>query len=461
MNPFLNPYFLSKTIKSYIFDTNRLRRIDVKNLEKLRDKNLRKIVKYAYNVPLYHEKYKKVGIRPSDIKGMKDISKLPLITKNDVRKNSPDNIVPPGFDKRKTVISYTSGTTGKPVSIYIDIYTMVKGLLGYLRVIKEHNINWRKTKMTAIVDLSENSAERNYLTDGILPTLKPFFSLDNMQIFNTYDDAEKLIKEINSFQPEFIGGYPGMLRQLTILKRKGYGENIQPRCIISSGAVMDQFLKKYVEETFGTHVFDAYGAMESGPTAFQCKQGGYHIHSDLVHLEIIDSDGEPVSPGATGKVVVTRLYGGGTPIIRYTGLDDFITSSDEICDCGINSGLIGEIHGREAQSLILPGGKVMLPSSISKFFGEISEKIDITKIQRSQIIQHKLNKFEIRVLVDKETRNTTPSLEKIFSTIRDGFREKFGSDIDIDFKETDYFKPHAPGIVSKIDKSNIEKKTYV
>jgi phenylacetate-CoA ligase len=462
MNPFLNPYFLSKAIKSYLVDRDRIWRMDNVSLKKFRDKRLQKILKYAYTIPMYHEIYKKAGIHPNDISGIDDIAKLPFITKNDIRKNFPDKIVPPTFDKKgKTIISYTSGTTGEPISLFFDMYTIVKGLLGYIRVIKEHNVDWRKTKMTVLVDLTENSVERNYLTDGIIPILKPLFSFDNMQIFNTYGDAEELIKEINSFQPEFLGGYPGMLRQLAILKEKGCGDNIQPRCIISSGAVLDIFLKKYLEETFGTQVFDAYGSMESGPAAFQCKNGGYHIHSDLVHLEIIDDEGEPVSPGEPGKVVVTRLYGRGTPIIRYTGLDDIITSSDGNCNCGIAGGLISEVHGRENQSIILPGGRVLLPSSIAMFFGELSEKINITKLKRSQIIQHKLNKFEIIALVDHDLRGKKPSVEKIFSTIKEDFRKKFGSDIDIDIRETDYFEDHIPGIVSKIDKSQIKNKIYI
>lgn len=462
MNPFLNPYFLSKAVKSYLVDRDRIWRMDDITLKKFRDKKFREILRYAYAVPMYHEKYKKAGVHPSDIRGLNDISKLPFITKNDIRNNFPDNIVPPTFDKRgKPIISYTSGTTGEPVSLFFDIYTIVKGLLGYIRVIKEHNVDWRKTKMTVLVDLCENSVERNYLTDGIIPILQPFFSFDNMQIFDTYGDAEELIKKINSFQPEFLGGYPGMLRQLAILKKKGCGDNIQPRCIISSGAVLDTFLKKYLEETFETQVFDAYGSMESGPAAFQCKQGGYHIHSDLVHIEIIDDEGEPVSPGEAGKIVVTRLYGRGTPIIRYTGLDDIVTSSDETCNCGISGDLIGKIHGRENQSIILPGGRVLLPSSLSRFLGEISEKIDITKLKRSQIIQHKLNKLEMVTLINNDLRNTKPSVEKIFSTIRDEFKREYGSDIDIDFKETDYFEPHIPGIVSKIDKNKIKKKKYV
>lgn len=461
MNPFLNPIFVCGTIKSYLVDVDRLRKTTSDKLKKFQDKALKKIVKYAYNVPLYREKYKKAGVHPSDIKKIEDLQKLPFITKNNLRENFPDKIVSSTFDKKRAVISYTSGTTGEPVSIYINIDTIIKGLLGYVRVLREHEVNWRKTKITLVVDLSENSAEREYLINGIIPCLKPFFSFKNIQIFNTYDNSRRIIKKINEFQPEFIGGYPGMLRQLAVLKEKGLGKQIQPKCIISSGAVLTEHLRKRIEETFETKVFDAYGAMETGPTVFQCRNRKYHIHSDLVHLEFVDDNGETVSPGEPGHVVATRLYGGGTPIIRYTGLDDIITPTDETCNCGLTSGLIKKIHGREDQSIVLPDGRILLPYSFSETIGEISQKIDINKIERFQMIQHKIDKVEILVKVDSKLRDTEPSLDKIMSVIEKSFKEKLGSNIDVKVREKKRFKPHTPGIISKVDKNRVTKKIYI
>ena len=40
---------------------------------------LRKVVKHAYNnVPYYHKLFDKAGIKPEDIKTLKDIEKLPF-----------------------------------------------------------------------------------------------------------------------------------------------------------------------------------------------------------------------------------------------------------------------------------------------------------------------------------------------------------------------------------------------
>ena len=85
MNPFLNPIFFSRIVKSHFFDVNRIWHINLKQLRKYQDKALCKIVKYAYTVPVYNKKYKEHGVHPDDIKGIDDIQKLPLITKDDMK----------------------------------------------------------------------------------------------------------------------------------------------------------------------------------------------------------------------------------------------------------------------------------------------------------------------------------------------------------------------------------------
>jgi len=109
MNPFTNPIFLLRIAKSYLSDVDRIWHIDSKKLKQYQDKAFRRIVKYAYTVPLYHEKYKKAGIHPNDIKGIGDIEKLPFITKDDLRENYPDRIIPKGFDTEHNFLLSTSG----------------------------------------------------------------------------------------------------------------------------------------------------------------------------------------------------------------------------------------------------------------------------------------------------------------------------------------------------------------
>ena len=121
MNPFLNPLFSAKIIKHYLTDVNRAWKKKLDEIKKYQDKALKKVIRYAYKVSLYHHKYKKAGIHPDDIHGIGDLYKLPLITKEDLIKGFPDEIVPPGYKKERAYLVGTSGSSGRPMSMYKDI----------------------------------------------------------------------------------------------------------------------------------------------------------------------------------------------------------------------------------------------------------------------------------------------------------------------------------------------------
>ena len=112
MNPFHNPIFLSWILKTYLLEINRLKKFNGEKLKKYQDKQLKKIVKYAYTVPLYHDKFKKAGINPVEIKNITDISKLPIISKEDIKNYYPDGIISSRIPKEKLISISTSGTTG-------------------------------------------------------------------------------------------------------------------------------------------------------------------------------------------------------------------------------------------------------------------------------------------------------------------------------------------------------------
>ena len=99
LNPFYNPYFLLRIFKSYFIDIDNLRRLDECQLKRYRDKKFRKIIRYAFSVPMYRDLYKKAGIGIEDIKGLEDIAKLPIISKEDVKKYFPDGLIPENKNK--------------------------------------------------------------------------------------------------------------------------------------------------------------------------------------------------------------------------------------------------------------------------------------------------------------------------------------------------------------------------
>jgi phenylacetate-CoA ligase len=63
---------------------------DEDKLVNRQEERLRNIMNYAYtNVPFYQDLFKSVNITPYDIKTVKDLKKIPTITKIDVYDNYP------------------------------------------------------------------------------------------------------------------------------------------------------------------------------------------------------------------------------------------------------------------------------------------------------------------------------------------------------------------------------------
>ncbi|MCD6573899.1 MAG: hypothetical protein J7K95_07380, partial [Thermoplasmata archaeon] len=159
------------------------------------------------------------------------------------------------------------------------------------------------------------------------------------------------------------------------------------------------------------------------------------IHWDMVHVEVLDDDLMPVDYGKAGHIVVTKLYGNATPIIRYNGLNDFIIPLDAQCDCGINTPLIGRIAGRKADSIIMPSGKIIPPSAITGIPAKVMHELGTDKIEQFQIIQTSRDKVEIRIVIDEALRNTGPSMEQLFNELKKRFEKAFNHEVNVEIKE--------------------------
>ncbi len=459
MNQFLNPVFLLKIAKSYLSDVNRVWKINFKEFEKYKDKSLRNIVKYSYNVPLYKKKYKESGIHPSDIKGIKDIGKLPIITKNDLRENYPNGIVPLNYNKKNDFLLSTSGSTGKPVFVYCDMFSAIKRLAGFARILKAYGGSWQSSKLIMIIDLSPGSVEHATYLESAVPLLKKFISLKNIKYLSIGEKPENLIAEINKFQPEFFGSDPNMLRKLATLRNNGFGKKIKPKYVFSGGSMLDTYTKKYVEKAFDAEVLDVYGSTEAGPMAFQCiHENNFHVHSDFVHMEFLDSNEEPVDFNKPGNLVITRLYGKGTPIIRYSGIEDVIIPIENKYSCGITTEMIKKIEGRSVDLILLPDGKTLSPLSITGIPAKIMEDYNTYKIKQFQIIQHTLREIEILIVIDTKLRNVGIPVEKLLKELQMRFSQKIGESVKVIVNETDEIQKDIRSDYVKVVISKVKKK---
>ncbi|MCD6171532.1 MAG: phenylacetate--CoA ligase family protein [Thermoplasmata archaeon] len=454
MNPFLNPVFAVRAAIGYYTNVNRIFRENRKELDAYRNKMFRKIFRYSLKVPLYIKKYKEYGVDVDKIKSLDDLDKLPFITKEDLRNAYPDKSAPEGF-KGHTLI--TSGSTGKPVALWIDSYGFLRQLFGSVRELKAHGYNWRKTRMSLIGDYT-GSMQEPYYDNVVLSLMKGSgIGTNHIQLLNVNEDPRNMIKKIEEFNPEVLAGYPGALRHLAFLREQGYGNKINVNLVGSCGGTFDEETRKIVGKAFDAPVFDVYGATEAGPIAFECERGKYHIHYDFVHLEFIDNKGNHVE-NEPAHIAVTRLYGKGTPIIRYVGIDDIVTPSNEACDCGIDTPLIKRIEGRSGNSIILPDGKLVPPSAVMWIPGEVATELNSTKIKRFQLHQYKPDEVEVWIVFGD---GKGPSKDKLKDKIVERYEEKFEHKVKVVAKEVDEIKDENPQSPTPLVVSKIEYKNWL
>lgn len=386
-------------------------------LEKIQVWNLRRILKYAYeNVPFYHRRLNKAKVKPDDIKSVEDLHKIPILTKSEVQRNF-NSLLSREISMKRCRKEETSGSTGMPLTIIAEKKASYVLTANTLRYYVENGGKLFRDRYVLLIS-RRLSSERTHFGSF----------LKHLGIFRRVamciqDPLEDIFDRLICLGPDVINSNPSFLVLLARELEKR-GNVIRPRLIFSEGELLDARSRKLINSTFETGMFDVYGCREAGDIAWECSEhAGYHINMDLVVTEFV-KDGEHVTMGETGEIILTPLWNYAMPLIRYK-VGDFGTLGNEFCPCGRGLPLMKVLDGRSEDFIILPSGRIISPIVTLRYFENIEG------ISEYMIIQEKKDSFILR-LVLKEGYN-----DEIFPQLRDRFIKGFGEDVAINFKVVD------------------------
>lgn len=318
----------------------------------LQSRKLRKLLNHAYNnVPLYRELYKKNRIVPEEIQSVDQLSELPPTTKQQFSQAPVEQKTARTVDLNRCRSSATSGSTGFPLQIYFrsSDFTIIN--FTWARAYMAHGMKpWHK--IAALIGSRQVKRQKSWYE---------YFGVWRRKEISTWEAPHRWHHEIQTFHPDIYTGYVLTLRLLAEYIEEEGIQDMTPKTIFHTSAVLDDFSRRYLESRFHTKVIDLYGSFEAGCIAWECEEcSGYHISSDTVVVEVL-KNGKPVDPGEQGEVYITNLHSYAMPFIRYRQ-GDVVTLSETPPICGRTFPLLKNIIGRADDFIILKNGRKMSPT---------------------------------------------------------------------------------------------------
>ncbi len=326
---------------------------------KLQSKRLNDVVKRVYdNVSWYRDKMDKIGVKPSDIKTIYDIVKLPFTEKHDLRDNYPFGSF--AVDKKEIVrLHASSGTTGKLTVVGYTKRDLEDWAECCARGMYGVGVNEYSTIHVAYgYGLFTGGLGMHYGGELMGATVVPVSS----------GNTPRQIMLINDFQADTLCCTPSYAIHMAEESVKlGLNPKTFPLKYGFFGAEpWSEDMRKRIEKEYSLKAYDIYGLSEiSGPgVATECEcQCGPHVQDDFFFPEIIDTDtGKQLGYDVLGELVFTTLNKQGLPLIRYR-TRDIASIINTPCKCGRTSVRLSKITGRYDDMMIVRGVNVF-PSQI-------------------------------------------------------------------------------------------------
>lgn len=364
-----------------------------KRLKKFQNKKLQKMLKTAYhNVPYYRKQFKAARIKPDQVKTVEDLTKIPILNKDEIRKNL-SQMISTNYRASQLKIHRTSGSTGEPLRFYIsdveDEYRKARHIRA--NTVCGQKLRDRYVTITHPLYFSQTTK---------LQRLLRFYAPIPVSVF---DDVDKQIRVVEKVAPDLIDGYASSILLLAKHVDKLGVTKIRPRFLISGADLISIHSRKCVERIFDAPFYDQYGCAELERLAWQCeKRNGYHIDADSIIIEFVDSDGDKVAPGETGIVVCTSLFNYAMPFIRYAVGDIGKAAQEQNCSCGRTFPLMEVVEGREGDIITLANGRAI---SSFAFIAAMYQLGFYDKIEKFRIVQKSQSLFRVLIKMNNSSVN--------------------------------------------------------
>lgn len=307
---------------------------------------LQKLAAWAYKKsPAIKARFQEAGIKPQDIRSLKDLEKIPLLKKSTLPQLQQASL--PFAQMVATPLNRLKRIYISPGPIY-DPQGRGRRYWNFEKAF--YAAGFREGDLVQVTFMYHMVPLGMMCDDSLV-------ELGCVVIPAGVGNTEQQVKVMRELPVTGYVGTPSFLNTL-LNKAEEMGLNLKKDLSLQTawviGEMLPETLRQEIESRTGMILCQGYGIADIGSIAYECYQKeGMHITEELI-LEIVDpTTGRQLGPGETGEVVITafnRTY----PLIRLA-VGDLSLYTDKPCPCGRTSHRLLKIAGRVGEATKVRG----------------------------------------------------------------------------------------------------------
>lgn len=397
------------------------------------DRTLRLAVR---TVPYYRRTLAPYTSRFTEYVDRLDLSELPCITKDTVRRHGAE--LRTDLAAGRVSVVRTTGTTGTPAEFLVDRPSHIVQFASLWRVLNWAGYSFGDRFVDIHMIRSRASViQRDWRMNSLeIPMSR--FRRENVPLY---------LERLQRFDPVLIKSYPFAIDLFCRWLRE-LGLEYRPRAVLTCGETLLDHQRAVIRDVLQCPLYDFYNLNERAGLISTCDRGTYHIHEEYSWVELVGDLGVPAGPDATGEVVTTTLHNDVMPLIRYrTG--DLATRGPALpCACGRPHATVARINGRMNDVLLTPDGRHL--------FGVEQAFLEARGVHRSQIVQETVHEIVVNIVRAPSYSSTEGDL------IERGLRRFVGDQMRIRLNYVDAIEPGENGkvqfVISKPGRAAVQPR---
>lgn len=383
---------------------------------------LRKLLVHAFeSVPFYRERYGALGFSKSRFERfeLEDLPSLPYLTKSDLRRFGTTTLLSSLREQGGQFFS-SSGSTGTPVKILYSHHFHQRISAAYECRVR----NWAGVNR----DMPRGMIGGRKIIPGTIgsPPFYRYNAFEKQTYFSSYHislkNAHNYLEGIISHDVSYMTGQATSNYILSKFIEVQGLEAPTLKAVITTSEKLEPYMREVLSRVYKCRVFDSYSGVENCGLISESPEGSLLISPDVGIIEVLNNWGTFANPGQEGELVCTGLLNFDQPLIRYK-IGDKVILPEEAGLSYRNMPVVNEISGRVEDIIQTKDGRHLI--RFDKIF------VDLPNLVEAQLIQHNLNDYTIKAVVDKTL------LLKDIDLIIQRAKTTLGEDISIQIQQVD------------------------